>query len=125
LIKHLQAIQNKPTRTNVKQVLETLVRAYQLTAADNNARSGVVRLVDIYKNLTVLPSARRDYTQQEFARDIYLLDESGITEATNGLQMRLHSGASGSRSPRQLLRVVDRSGAQRTYYGVEFTEARR
>lgn len=125
LVKHLRAIQDRPSRTNFNQFLEALYRVYQLTVAEKATRSGVARLVDIYKNLTVLPSARKDYTQQEFARDIYLLDESGVTQTAVGRTMRLHPGATGSKHPGQLLRVVDRSGAQRTYFGIEFLERHR
>src|SRR5437879_1747459 len=37
------------------------------------------RLVDIYGLLTLLPGQTREYSRQEFARDIYLLDRSGLT----------------------------------------------
>ena len=124
LVKHLQAVQARPSRTNFSQFLEALHRVYQLTVAERSTRSGVARLVDIYKNLTVLPAVRKDYTQQEFARDIYLLDESGITQTSGGRRMRLHPGSTGSKSPAQLLRVVDRAGAQKTYYGLEFEKGR-
>lgn len=124
LVKHLQAVQDRPSRTNFNQFLEALHRAYQLTIAEKGNRSGVARLVDIYKNLTVLPSVRKEYTMQEFARDVYLLDEARLSETTGGLRMRLHPGATSSKSPGQLLRVVDRAGAEKTYYGVEFVKGR-
>jgi hypothetical protein len=100
--------------------VDTLHRVYQLTVAEKGNLLGVARLVDVYKNLTLLPSARRAYSLQEFARDLYLLDESSITKTTSGHRFRLHPGATGSKSPAQLLLVVDRAGFKRTYYGIEF-----
>lgn len=122
VVELLRKVQEKPKKTNPGQLLQTIYEAYQLTSAAKGSKSGIVRLLDIYKTLTVLPAAKKDYNQQEFARDIYLLDESGIKETSQGSVMRLDLGATGSKSPTQLLRVVDKSGAPRTYYGVEFVQ---
>lgn len=125
LIDHLRKVQAKPGRTNVTQLVDALHKGYKLTIAEKSFRGGVARLLDVYRNLTILPSARKDYTLQEFARDIYLLDESGIAETSAGSRLRLHPGATGSKSPGQLLRVIDRDGAEKTYYGIEFGEGTR
>ena len=43
-----------------------------------------VKLSDVYTVLTVLPGSARDYSRQELARDLYLLDQSGITKTRDG-----------------------------------------
>jgi len=125
VVRYLSELQGKPQRANPSRFLETLYAGYQLTSAAKGAKSRLVRLKDIYKTLTVLPAARKDYNEQEFARDIYLLDESGVSKTSDGSRMTLDVGATGSKSPTQLLRVVDRSGSPRTYYGVEFVPGKR
>jgi hypothetical protein len=70
--------------------------------------------------LTLLPGAARDYTRQEFARDLYLLDQSGIIETKDGRRMSLPASAltrSGA-----VLTTVTRSGQRKIYAGVAFME---
>ena len=117
LVEHLLDRQQRDPRFRAEQFLESLYSAYRLRAAD---RHGVERLSDIHKVLTILPSAKADYSLQEFARDVYLLDGSGVTQARDGSQMRLHPGATGAKNPGNLLIVVTRDGTEKTYLGIEF-----
>ena len=56
----------------------TLRGAYELVVAGAGKRpDAVVRLVDVWAVLTLLPGQGREYSKQEFARDLYLLDQSG------------------------------------------------
>src|SRR5207302_2762703 len=88
LLNHLKEIQRRPPRFKPEAFLEALFGAYDalVTAKDGKTRqeSRVVRLLDIYDILTLLPGQSREYSRQEFARDIYLLDESGVTRTRRG-----------------------------------------
>jgi|GEM_PF-237414 len=120
LVTHLMKLQKSGPRFNAAQFLDTLRAAYELKKGQR--AGGVEKLVDIYRVLTVLPLAKREYSLQEFARDIYLLDASGETSARDGLKARLHAGATAARNRSNLLVVVTRDGEERTYYGIEFYE---
>lgn len=113
-------VQKSGPKFNAAQFLDTLRIAYELKKGQRTG--GVEKLVDIYRILTVLPLAKREYSLQEFARDIYLLDASGETMARDGLKARLHPGATAARNRSNLLVVVTRDGEERTYYGIEFFE---
>ncbi len=52
-----------------------------------------VKLASVYSVLTLLPGASRDYTRPEFARDLYLLDQSGVTVTKNGRVLSLPASA--------------------------------
>jgi hypothetical protein len=117
LARQLLAAQRREPKVRAAAFLETLLRAYRLLA---RTAGDMVKLIDVYQALTMLPTARADYGQQEFARDLYLLDASGMSEARDGSRMRLTPGATGSKNPAGLLVVVTREGVERTYYGLEF-----
>ena len=89
---------------------------------DADGRGSVERLVEVYSLLTLLPGQARDYSRQEFARDIYLLDRSGVTETrTRSVSF---DASSGTRSSDSVLHVVTESGEEKTYYGIAFTATR-
>ena len=79
----------------------------------------VVRLVDVYAVLTLLPGQTRDYTRAEFARDLYLLDQSG-EERTGSDGRRLRWAASSGTRQAGVLTTVARSGQQQRYWGIAF-----
>jgi hypothetical protein len=80
----------------------------------------VVPLVDIYGLLTLLPGQAREYSKQEFARDIYLLHRGDVTTTRSGARVSfpISRGVRG-----KTLTVIDESGEQRRYYGIRFTQA--
>lgn len=121
LVAHLKELQNREPKLSVERFTETLYAAYRLLAPEPGA---MVRLMDIHQALTLLPGSARDYGLQEFARDVYLLDRSGHDRTRTGAQIRLSAGATSARDRRNLLLVVTRDGAEKTYYGVEFVERR-
>ncbi|MBI3926513.1 MAG: hypothetical protein HY319_13310 [Armatimonadetes bacterium] len=88
-----------------------------VSRVDEAAVRIVERLHDIYRALTLLPSARKDYSLQEFARDVYPLDGSGHRTSKGGLGYRLHPGATGAKNRPNLLVVVTREGAEQTACG--------
>ena len=76
------------------------------------------KLVDVHKVLTLLPGAARDYTRQEFARDLYLLDQAGVVDARDGRRMSLP--ASALTRGGGVLTTVARSGQTKVYAGLAF-----
>ena len=77
----------------------------------------------MYAVLTLLPGQSRDYTKQEFARDLYLLDQTGATTVgTTG--RRLHWAASTGTRQTGVLSTYWREelGQQQRYWGIAFEE---
>ena len=118
LVRTLKALQSKPPRFKAVEFLESLAAAYDFVVA-KAGRPGVVKLVDLHAVLTVMPGAAREYTGQEFARDLYLLDESGVTVTRDGREMTLP--ASGLTKGAGVLTTVTRSGQVKVYAGVQFS----
>ena len=119
LVKTLKALQARPPRFKAEAYLESLATAYDLTVAHGGVRPGsTVKLVDVYAVLTVLPGSARDYTKQEFARDLYLLDQSGETVTRDGRTLGLPASALTRGSG--VLTTVARTGQAKVYAGISF-----
>lgn len=112
----LAAAQQRPPRFRAEPFLESVAAAYRLLAQDG---TGVQRLQDVWETLTLLPGQARDYTKPEFARDLYLLDQSGVVVAKDGRALRWHA-SSGTRGA-GVLTTVAKTGQQQRYWGVSFT----
>lgn len=120
LVGLLAATQARPPRFRPQPFLESLERAYDLvTSQGNQPAAAVVRLVDVWSLLTLLPGQQRDYTRPEFARDLYLLDSSGEATAKSGRALRWHA-SSGTRGTGTLTTVA-KTGQQQLYWGISFT----
>jgi hypothetical protein len=126
LLNHLKEIQRRPTRFKPEAFLEALFGAYDalVSAKGKTARqeSRVVRLLDIYDLLTLLPGQSREFSRQEFARDIYLLDESGVTQTRRGYRLSF-AGSTGTKAPGSVIRAVAPDGREQLYYGISFSGA--
>lgn len=122
LVRALKALQAKPPHFKAEAFLESLATAYDLAA--KGGRSGAtLKLTDLYRVLTLLPGSGREYTKQEFARDLYLLDQTGNTTTKDGRKMRLPASALTRGSG--TLTTVTRSGQEKVYAGISFVEAQR
>ena len=120
LIALLSAAQQRPPRFRAEQFLESVASGYALLVAQADKKAdAVVRLVDIWSVLTLLPGQGKEYTRPEFARDLYLLDQSGARTTKDGRGLRWHA-SSGTRAA-GLLTTVARTGQQQRYWGVSFT----
>ena len=103
------------------EILESLERGYDLVRSRGQHREGaVVRLVDVWGVLTLLPGQQREYMRAEFARDLYLLDSSAVATAKSGRALRWHA-SSGTRGSGTLATVAQ-TGQQQLYWGISFTE---
>lgn len=121
LVGLLAAAQARPPRFRSEPFLESLESGYELVRSREQRRDGaVVRLVDVWGVLTLLPGQQRDYTRPEFARDLYLLDSSGVRVAKSGrvLRWQASSGTRGSGT----LTTVAQTGQQQLYWGISFTD---
>lgn len=121
LVRLLAAAQNRPPRFKPEPFLDSLRNAYELVVARTGKRpDAVVRLVDAWELLTLLPGQGREYTKQEFARDLYLLDQSGVTTTPRSPRELRWSASTGTKGTGVLV-TVTRSGQQQKYWGVSFT----
>lgn len=118
----LKAGQTRPPRFKPAAFLETLSSAYDLVVAkDGGTVGGTVRLTDVYGVLTLLPGQGREYTKQEFARDLYLLDQSGVIVTKSGRGLSLPASTMTKMKGRDLLITVTQSGQQKLYAGIAFS----
>ena len=125
LVSHLKALQNKPVRFRPEMFLESLFSAYETLirsrGKDQVGKGIVIPLLDIYRLLTLLPGQAEEYSRQEFARDVYLLDQSGVTKTKKDFVIRLPA-STGTRSTTGTIRVITREGQDKPYYGISFTK---
>ena len=105
--------------------LKALYEAYRVAEAERgqrnmDARTGpMVELARLYELLTLFPGQQKDYGHQEFARDLYLLDQSAVKETANhSFRFAASTGTKGSAS--KLFQLVDREGRERVYYAISF-----
>lgn len=129
LVAHLKELQNRPVRFRPEAFLEALWAAYDTAVRGRGAANAadppsgtVIPLVEIYNLLTLLPGQSKEYTLQEFARDIYLLDKSGVTTTRKGLTVSWPA-SSGTRSTGRTITVITREGREKKYYGITFAPA--
>jgi len=122
LVRTLKALQQRPPKFKAEAFLETLANAYDLVVSAARGRPGsTVKLVDLYTVLTLMPGAAREYTKQEFARDLYLLDQSGAVITRGGRTLTLPASALTRGSG--VLHTVTRSGQSKVYAGISFEES--
>ena len=119
LVTNLAAAQSRPPKFKAEAFLESLASAYELLAQSEEKVDPVLRLDAIWGVLTLLPGQAREYTRPEFARDLYLLDQSRVTTTKAGRTLRWHA-SSGTRGA-GVLTTVARSGQQQLYWGASFT----
>jgi hypothetical protein len=121
LIGLLAAAQGRSPRFKPEPFLDSLRGAYELVVArDGKKADAVVRVVDVWAVLTLLPGQSRDYTKQEFARDLYLLDQSGVTQTPRSPRQLRWSASTGTKGTGVLVTVA-RSGQQQRYWGISFS----
>jgi hypothetical protein len=125
LVNHLKELQRRPPRFRPEAFLEALHDAYGTIVARGRGRPSdgtVVRLLDVYALFTLLPGQSKEYSRQEFARDIYLLDQSGVTTTRRGAVVSLPA-STGTRSAGSTIKVITQDGQEKAYFGLAFTAA--
>lgn len=119
VVEHLRAQQGRPPRFRAEAFLEALYRAYHLARKEQGRHDGAtLRLLDLYQVLTVLPGQRQEYSKQEFARDVYLLDQSETKQTKGGLRVSFPAATGTKQSG--TLSTVTQEGELKVYYGIAF-----
>lgn len=120
LVELLKARQDKPPTFRPEAFLESLERAYDLQIAkEGRAPGSVVKVTDLHRILTLLPTQKKEYPEPDFARDLYLLDQSGVEETKSGRRMAW--SASALTRGKGVLSTVTKNGQHKIYAGVSFT----
>lgn len=121
LVDLLAATQQRAPRFKAEAFLDSLRAGYELVVASEQKKAdGVVRLVDVWSVLTMLPGQRGQYTKQEFARDLYLLDQTAVISTPRSPRELRWSASTGTKGAGVLVTVA-RSGQRQYYWGVSFT----
>jgi hypothetical protein len=122
VVEQLKRAQQAGPRFKPEPFLGSLLTAYDYVVARQGKASGaVVRLWDIHAVLTLLPGQAREYTKPEFARDLYLLDQSGHTTIGSPARRLRWAASTGTRQA-GVLTTVAKSGQQQRYWGIAFEE---
>ncbi len=121
VVRHLMSLQQRPPKFKPEPFIASLAAAYDLVVAAAGGRPGsTVKVVDVHGVLTLLPGAGREYTTHEFARDLYLLDQSRITATKDGRHLNFRASAMTRGSG--VLTTVTRGGQTKVYAGIAFVE---
>ena len=121
LVELLAATQQRAPRAKSEAFLDSLRAGYELVVASTQKKpDAVVRLVDVWSVLTMLPGQRGQYPKQEFARDLYLLDQSGVTSTSRSPRELRWAASTGTKGSGVMVTVA-RSGQRQYYWGVSFT----
>ncbi len=118
LAKKLGDLHSRPPRFKPADFLGVLHRAWRHCASANE--TPVLALTEIYDVLTLMPGAAKDYTKDDFARDLYLLDKSGVTETADGSALQL-AASTGTRKASSTFVCIAEDGSEKRYYGIGFT----
>lgn len=121
LVRILKANQVKKSRFPVERFIESLFNAYKLHATAEDFGS-TIKLARVYESLTLLPGASNDYNKSDFARDIFMVDQSGVSRTRSGYRMALPASTATRGSKSDLFTFVAPDGEIATYYGIRFTE---
>jgi hypothetical protein len=121
LARLLLANQKKKSRYPAERFLETLYKAYMIIVPKGDA-GAVVKLTQVYQALTLLPGADAEYSKSDFARDLYMVDQSGNAQTRSGARLSLPASTGTRGAGGDLFTFVGPDGEIQTYYGIRFTE---
>jgi hypothetical protein len=126
VVEHLRTLHERPTRFKSADFLATLFDAYRVLVQRHGSgaleRGHVERLAQVYELLTLLPGQAREYSRQEFARDLYLLDRSGVARTRDGFVVSFPA-STGTKSASGVITAITEAGQERRYWGIAFTRA--
>ncbi len=116
--------QKKPARHRSDRFLEALYTVYaEVVREDAGGRAAgdgpVVPLTRVYKLLTSLPGAAREYDRTDFARDLFILEAEGPRRTRKGAAVSFPASTGTRRAG--LFTFVGPDGQEARYYGISFT----
>jgi hypothetical protein len=122
LVAHLAALQAKPPTVKPERFLEALYSAWEYARhRDSSGRSlaNDVRVKDLWAVLTVAPGSDKEYTRQDFGRDLYVLERSDVRETKSGA--RVHFSRSTGTKETGAIVISGQGGDRVIYSSVGFT----
>jgi hypothetical protein len=125
LVRLLRDLQKRPPRFRAADFLGSLHDAYVVAVErqpGRRSKGSAVPLIELYELFTLMPGAAREYSRQEFVRDVYLLDQSGETTAKSGDRVEFHA-STGTKLRRGTLSVITPDGREKHYYAISFAPA--
>jgi hypothetical protein len=99
---------------------DILGRASEELALTESGR--VIPLIRIYRLMTALPGAARDYDRSDFARDLYILESQGPRRTRSGAAVSFPSSTGTRRRSSDLFSFIGPDGNNAEYYGIRFNE---
>jgi hypothetical protein len=121
LVRFLLANQKKKSRYPVERFLEALYSTYKIIVSTSELGTPV-KLARVYGALTLLPASAIEYSKSDFARDIFMIDQSGVDRTKSGARLSLPASTGAKGGGADLFTFVAPDGAVQTYYGIQFTE---
>jgi hypothetical protein len=119
LLKTIKSIQSAKPKFGPDHFLELLHRTYWLLTERQYGKT--VSLADVYDGLTLLPGSAAAYGRSEFARDLFLLDRSGVTRTKTGAKLSLPA-STGTKGSKGTFPFVSPDGESVIYFGLQFLE---
>ena len=126
LVDHLLKEQQKSASFQSARFLESLYQVYRDVTSEGprDLLSGrVVPLMRMYRLMTALPGASRDYDRSDFARDLYILDSEGPHRTRSGAEVSFPSSTGTRRRSSDIFTFVGPEGDSAEYYGILFSKA--
>ncbi len=120
-------LRNQQKRSGFKpeRLLEKLYDVYEELVRGSRTDLGgasVVPLARIYKLMTALPGASRDYDRTDFARDVYTIDASGPRQTRKGRTVSFPASTGTRRRSSDIFSFVAPNGENHEYYGIKFSD---
>jgi hypothetical protein len=121
LVRTLLASQARRSSYRPERFLESLYSAYRIIVGRKGIGE-VIRLAQVYEAFTLQPGAAGDYGRGDFARDIFMLDRSGVTATRSGARFALPASTGLRGGGSNVFTFVAPDGEVVHYYGLRFTE---
>lgn len=123
LVEVLKANRNAKPKWSPERFIESLFSAYTLVLGARS-QGTTVHLAAVYKAFTLLPGSAGEYSPTDFSRDIFFLDQSGVSRTKAGARLALPA-ATGTKGGGKTFTAVTPDGSLVVYYGISFSDAAR
>lgn len=107
---------------SVYGVYKDVAELHRTSGALESQSSPVVPLARIYKLMTSLPGAAREYDRSDFARDLYMVDSDGPQMTRNGATVSFPSSTGTRQRKSDLFSFMGPDGDNVEFYGIRFQE---
>ncbi|MSS71385.1 MAG: hypothetical protein EXS64_07835 [Candidatus Latescibacteria bacterium] len=124
LVAHLREVQKRPPRFKAAAFIESLYTAWDYARHFKSGSHGLssgVGVDKVYAVLTIAPGSSKEYTKQEFGRDLYLLEASDVRATRKGSRVSFHR-ATGTKATSGVISVVGEDDRKVIYSSIAFSE---